>query len=527
MKAFISYSSKDINEAEKICTYLESKGKVCWIAPRNIAVGKEYGEEIIRGIENSNVFVLVYSQHSNSSQHVLREVERAVSKKIPIITYALDNTPTNKSLEYFLLSTQFLDATKHKTATLQLLSESIDQLLPTTKPFEKATMSAPDKRSLFKRNKIAFILGAIAIGVAAIAIALFMNGSNLKNNGGLGTDSSKTVAVNNAEGSEAVDNAGAADEAKPKLQTGVSAFTDGDYISFGRYYPPGYSKENNDGEIIWVIADINEQSGELTLVSQFILDIMPYDTAESGKFDKDKAGNSYDRNKRDTYALEQLTEFRGSSDWETSNIRTWLNSSMANVKYDDSAPVDRGSDEFTNGYDTRSGFLHDFQDHELAMLQEKEINTSMNALELSPDKKGFENPKGKLSEIPEMLLTCKATTDRVFLLSVEEVKKYGSKETFQPFTKPTASAAASDKSIWLKSFISNGDTNYMWATRTPEATSSELLVAVLTGTGSSDITNYYAAASGFGIRPAVVIKPADFYLLGEGSSTNPYAIKGK
>ena len=102
MKAFISYSSKDINEAEKICTYLESKGKVCWIAPRNIAVGKEYGEEIIRGIENSNVFVLVYSQHSNSSQHVLREVERAVSKKIPIITYALDNTPHNSSREKFV-----------------------------------------------------------------------------------------------------------------------------------------------------------------------------------------------------------------------------------------------------------------------------------------------------------------------------------------------------------------------------------------------------------------------------------------
>jgi len=527
VKAFISYGSKDINEADKICAYLENGGKECWIAPRNITVGKEYGEEIIRGIESSDVFVLVYSQYSNSSQHVLREVERAVSKNIPIITYTLDNTPINKSLEYFLLSTQSLDATRQNSATLQLLSESIDKLLPAMKSPETTATNASDKRSLFKRNKIAFILGAIAIGVAAIAIALFINGNQSKNNAGSVTDSNMSGTVTNSEGSITIGNAGAADEMKPNLHTGVSVFTEGDYISFGRYYPPGYSNENNDGEINWVITDINEQNRELTLVSQYILDIMPYDTAESGVYDKDKAGNSYDRNKRDTYTFKQLTEFRGNSSWEASNIRAWLNSNMASVKYDDSAPMDRGSDEFTNGYNTRSGFLHDFHDYELAMMQEKEIKTSMNALELGADETGFETLKGNFADMADAEYSYKTTTDKVFLLSIEEVKELSSKETFQPFTTPTASAAASDKSIWLKSFISNGDSNYIWATRTPLSITSDRLSAVLTGNRSTDFADYPAGASGFGIRPAIVIKPADFSLLGEGSSTNPYVIEGK
>ncbi len=533
MKIFISYSSKDIDAAEKICAYLESNGKTCWIAPRNITVGKEYGEEIIKGIESSDVFILVYSRYSNSSQHVLREVERAVSKKIPIITYTLDNTPTSKSMEYFLLSTQFLDATKHNTATLHLLSESIDMLLPGKSLSEKPASYESDKPSQFERNKLAYILGAIAVGVAAIAIILFINGRNAKTSDIPGADSSTSITgteANNAAGSQATGNTSDVDAAiqkDPNRQTGVSAFKVGDHVLFGRYYPPGYSKENNDGEINWVIADIDEQNGEITLVSQYILDIMPYDTAESGVFGKDKAGNSYDRDKRDTYSFQQLIEFRGNSDWEASNMRAWLNSGMANVKYNDSAPVDRGSDEYTNGYSTRSGFLHDFQDQELSMMQEKEIQTSRNALEPGTDGPGFENLKGKFSEIPEAGLSYKTTTDRVFLLSIEEVKDFGSKDTFQPFTKPTASAAASDKSPWLKVFINNGESNYMWATRTPVSTSSELLVTVFTGNGSFDFTNYYAAASGFGIRPAIVIKPVNYTLQGEGSSTIPYIITGK
>lgn len=519
MKVFISYASKDLNEAEKICNYLENSGKICWIAPRNIAVGKEYGEEIIKGIESSDVFVLVYSMHSNSSPHVLREVERAVGKKIPVICYALDKTPMSKSMEYFLLSTQFLNAGRRDTASLQLLNESLDKFFSNNSAYEKPVPAATQKPSLPAKKKALAIIGVIAIVAVVTAVFVIFGkkpGSNPDPD--TGTGAVQTGSLKNASGTET------AGVNIPEIQSQVTVFEAGDYIQFGRYYPPGYSKEFDDGEISWVITDINEQTGELTLVSQYILDIMPFDTAESGKFDKDKAGNSYDRNIRDTYSLEQMTEFRGNSDWEASNIRTWLNSDKASVKYNDSPPQDRGSDEYANGYNTRTGFLHDFRENELAILQEKTIKTTLNALEQDADENGFALSKGTFSEITAGT-HYKTTTDKVYLLSIEEVKEYADKGIFQPFTKPTASAAASDNSFWLSVYSENGNSNYIWATRTPVSTASELVVTVYTGNDSFDFTSYYAASSGLGIRPAIVIKPDAFTVQGEGTSQDPFILK--
>lgn len=58
--------------------------------------------------------VLMLSKESNISPHVLREVERAVSKNIPIIVYRIENVQLSKSLEYFLMTHQWMDAADDK-----------------------------------------------------------------------------------------------------------------------------------------------------------------------------------------------------------------------------------------------------------------------------------------------------------------------------------------------------------------------------------------------------------------------------
>src|SRR6516164_9307871 len=45
--AFISYSSKDKTAADAACAVLERTGVRCWIAPRDIRPGVEYGAAII------------------------------------------------------------------------------------------------------------------------------------------------------------------------------------------------------------------------------------------------------------------------------------------------------------------------------------------------------------------------------------------------------------------------------------------------------------------------------------------------
>ncbi len=80
---FISYSSKDQTAADALCATLEAHGIPCWIATRNITYGSDYGEAIVDGIHESRVMVLVFSSHANTSPHIKREVDRAVSKSSP------------------------------------------------------------------------------------------------------------------------------------------------------------------------------------------------------------------------------------------------------------------------------------------------------------------------------------------------------------------------------------------------------------------------------------------------------------
>ena len=67
------------------------------------------------------------SKESNTSPHVLREVERAVSKNIPIIVYKIENVQLSKSLEYFLMTHQWMDASDEKD--FERIWESVDSLM--------------------------------------------------------------------------------------------------------------------------------------------------------------------------------------------------------------------------------------------------------------------------------------------------------------------------------------------------------------------------------------------------------------
>jgi hypothetical protein len=76
---FISHSSKDKSIADAICNQLESAGIPCWIAPRDIEVGSDWTRGVMQGIAKCRVFVLVFTDHANDSEHVGREVANAFS----------------------------------------------------------------------------------------------------------------------------------------------------------------------------------------------------------------------------------------------------------------------------------------------------------------------------------------------------------------------------------------------------------------------------------------------------------------
>jgi TIR domain len=129
-KVFISYASKDAEVAKAVCKVLEAEDIRCWIAPRDILPGEEYADSIIEALNNCQLFLVILSEESNSSSQVRREVERAVSKNLSILTFRIDNTILSKAMEYYLSNRHWLDASNAVfSKQLHNLSEAVHKLL--------------------------------------------------------------------------------------------------------------------------------------------------------------------------------------------------------------------------------------------------------------------------------------------------------------------------------------------------------------------------------------------------------------
>lgn len=107
---FISYSAEDKRDADAICATLEAAGIPCWIAPRDILPGSEFGEGINEGLDQCRIVVLVFSEHANNSSGVLRQIERATSNQRKVIPFRVQNVLPTRSLKFFLSNTQWFDA---------------------------------------------------------------------------------------------------------------------------------------------------------------------------------------------------------------------------------------------------------------------------------------------------------------------------------------------------------------------------------------------------------------------------------
>jgi hypothetical protein len=127
---FISYSSEDQPAAVEICAQLEQAGIACWIAPRDVMPGKDYGEEIITAIEATRIMVLVLSDKANASVHVKHEVERAVTKQKIVIPFRIEEIQPSKALEFFISSAHWIDAyVPPLEVKVRLLADTIRTML--------------------------------------------------------------------------------------------------------------------------------------------------------------------------------------------------------------------------------------------------------------------------------------------------------------------------------------------------------------------------------------------------------------
>jgi WD40 repeat protein len=171
---FISYSNKDKPTADAACAALESANVRCWIAPRDITPGRDYGESIVSAIESAKLFILIFSGSANTSPQITREVERAVSKGLPIIPVRIEDVAPSGSLEYFISSPHWLDAfPPPREKYFQKLIESVRVLLGSTERSWPAISKATAAASVKRPSLLVAAVAAMAVIVAAGGYVLY------------------------------------------------------------------------------------------------------------------------------------------------------------------------------------------------------------------------------------------------------------------------------------------------------------------------------------------------------------------
>jgi TolB-like protein/Tfp pilus assembly protein PilF len=177
-KVFISHASKDKPIADAICEQLESEGIKCWIAPRDIEAGSDWTEGIIRGIDSCRVFVLVFSESANASEHVRREVAKAVSLGLAVIPFRTEEVNPSSSISYFLGTVHWLDAiTPPLPKHLKALTERVRQMLASSqrsapKESQEKTRTQTFSSRLAKRTR--WLLAVLLLLGAATAIVFWL-----------------------------------------------------------------------------------------------------------------------------------------------------------------------------------------------------------------------------------------------------------------------------------------------------------------------------------------------------------------
>ena len=127
---FISYSSTDKAAADQICAALEEAGYGCWIAPRDIEPGADYPTAILGGLQQARALVVIVSAAALASPHILSEIGHAFSEKKPIVPFRLSAATLPPNFDYFLSTSQWLDAHEGCTSqNLARLKEAVSQEL--------------------------------------------------------------------------------------------------------------------------------------------------------------------------------------------------------------------------------------------------------------------------------------------------------------------------------------------------------------------------------------------------------------
>jgi len=288
----------------------------------------------------------------------------------------------------------------------------------------------------------------------------------------------------------------------------------GDYLQMGKYY----------GEpILWRCVDIDE-NGPLMLADK-ILTIKPFDTKGNHKY-------------VDGTAAADISGYRtsyGSNLWETSNMRSWLNSTATagNVTWLDGCPPAKDKLKI-NSYATEKGFLAEgnFTISEQNIIKSVTQKSLLNSVDVGKLSVG-----GSAIHIYDDSAVTTAVqnfdnsyyqnvVDKMFFLDVKQVLKIHQNRTTLGMDyyigKPTQKAV--ENSEYKNSELS-ANSYWHFLLRTPFTDSNDP-IGIRGVHFNGTVISYSASNEYVGVRPAFYINQSTLnFKAGNGTVETPYEVK--
>jgi uncharacterized repeat protein (TIGR02543 family) len=291
----------------------------------------------------------------------------------------------------------------------------------------------------------------------------------------------------------------------------------GDYVQMGRY---------NDEPILWRCVDIDE-NGPLML-SDKILSFKPFDASGNHKYFDGTTQADVDNHRTES----------GSGLWETSNIRSWLNSEAVSgtVSWPDGCPpILSATAKGYNEYATEKGFLAEgnFTSTEKYSIKDVTQKVLLNVIDKPKLKEGGVIEGNSVSNISDNLYNYdisyyQKVKDKMFLLDLKQLNKtYKNRNLLGNYWKGSPTQKAIDNSKYKFYNVKDPKTFWDYWLRTPCLISNYPQRAYFSSSSGS-LNSYDAFWDTVGVRPAFYINLSTAVLSsGNGKIDAPYIVERK
>jgi len=194
-QVFLSHATEDRETANQVCAALEAEGISCWIAPRDVKAGTDYAAAILDAIRSSDLVLLIFSSFADSSPYVLREIERAVAYKRPILALRMDDTAPSASIEYYVNVWRRFEATTGVEKKQEEIAAAVREAMAAPRSARRSRRSGAKGSVIlgrWSRRKWGIALVSLLV-VAAVGLGLGLGLTRDKANSGGGLEQERNT----------------------------------------------------------------------------------------------------------------------------------------------------------------------------------------------------------------------------------------------------------------------------------------------------------------------------------------------